>query len=431
MNQIINIIKALQGENSTNEKVAILKANKDNELLKKILYYTYNPYMKYKITEKSLDKMQIDDVIIKGIYIGDIFNLMDELNKNNINDYLRGRVQMFLQGKDKKLQDFYKMMLLKDLRCNISAKTINKVWKGLIPQFNVMLASKYWDSMDRVEGKEFIVTTKLDGSRMVAWKESGIFKAFTRQGQEVLGLAEIEEDFINIPDNIVLDGEILLRNDNDLESKDLYRATMKEVRKDGEKHSLIFNVFDILPLNEFQEGKSKLSCKDRKKILHNLLNGKDLKHIIEVKPLYVGKDTNKIIELLDNAITNGEEGVMVNLSDAVYECKRTKTILKVKKFNEADVKVIDMTEGTGKNKGKLGMITVQFEHKGKLWTTGIGSGFSDNERELYWNQPDILLNKIVTVGYFEISSNANGGYGFRFGTWKSIIRDDKDEISMY
>lgn len=430
MKQIIKIIQELQNTNATNDKIAILKNNKENELLQKVLFYTYNPYMKYKITEKSLDKMD-NGINIKSVYLGDIFNLLDGLNQNNINDKLREKVKMFLQGYEGQECELYRMMLLKDLRCNISAKTINKVWKNLIPQFNVMLASKYWDSIDKVNGKEFIVTTKLDGSRLVMWKENGVVKAFTRQGQEVLGLVEIMKDFENIPNGIVLDGEILLRNDNNLESKDLYRATMKEVRKDGEKYNLIFNVFDILPLEDFKLGKCNFKCIDRKEQLHTLIENNIFKNIVEVKPLYIGKDLNKITKLLDEAIDKGEEGVMVNLSYAPYECKRTKTILKVKKFNEADVRVLDITEGAGKNKNKLGMITVQFEHKGKLWTTGIGSGFSDEERELYWKQPELLLNKIVTVGYFEISSNANGGYGFRFGTWKSIIRDDKDEISMY
>ncbi|MEG1310480.1 MAG: hypothetical protein RR942_06545 [Romboutsia sp.] len=430
MKRIKEIIERLQNTSSTNDKIIILKNNEDNILLQKVLFYTYNPYMKYKITEKLLKKFD-DGLMLKGIYVGDIFDLLDELSRNNINDNLRTQARMFLQNSSEDIKELYTMMLLKDLRCNISAKTINKVWKNLIPQFNVMLASKYWDSVDKVSDKEFIVTTKLDGGRMVAWKENGVFKAFTRQGKEIEGLHEIEQDFINIPDGIVLDGEILIRNDRNLESKDLYRVTMKEVRKEGEKHNLIFNIFDILPLEDFKQGKCKTKCIDRKNQLHELVEKNSFNNIIEVKPLYIGKDIEEITKLLNNAINNGEEGVMVNLSEAAYECKRTKTILKVKKFNDADVRVVDMAEGTGKNKGKLGMITVQFENKGQLWTTGIGSGFSDEERELYWKQPDIIMNKIVTVGYFEISSNANGGYGFRFGTWKSIIRDDKDEISMY
>ena len=423
MEKIVKIIRELQNESSTNGKISILKHNKDNELLQKVLYYTYNPYMKYKITEKTLNKMN-DGVVIKGIYMGDIFDLMDQLNKSNINDYLRGQVQIFLQGQDEEMKDLCKMMLLKDLRCNISAKTINKVWKGLIPQFNVMLASKYWDSIDKVNGKEFIVTTKLDGSRLVCWNENGIFKAFTRQGQEVLGLTEIEEDFKNIPNGIVLDGEILLRNDNNLDSKDLYRATMKEVRKDGEKHNLIFNVFDLLTLKEFQEGKSKEECLHRKSQLHGLMKENNFKNILEVEPLYIGKDLNKITELLNEAISKGEEGVMVNLSDAVYECKRTKTILKVKVMQTMDLKIIGFEKGTGKYQNSLGALIV--DYKGN--DLGVGSGFSDTDREYIWNNRDNLLGRVVEIQYFEETQNQNGGLGLRFPVFK-CIREAGKEVS--
>ncbi|MDC4245612.1 hypothetical protein [Clostridium perfringens] len=423
MERIIEIVRSLQNESSTNNKILILKENKDNELLKKVLYYTYNPYMKYKVTEKTFSKMN-DEAIIKGIYLGNIFDLMDQLNKNNINDHLRGQVQVFLQGQDEEMKDLCKMMLLKDLRCNISAKTINKVWKGLIPQFNVMLASKYWDSIDKVNGKEFIVTTKLDGSRLVCWNENGTFKAFTRQGQEVLGLTEIEEDFKNIPNGIVLDGEILLRNDNNLDSKDLYRATMKEVRKDGEKHNLIFNVFDLLTLKEFQEGKSKEECLHRKSQLHGLMKENNFKNILEVEPLYIGKDLNKITELLNEAINKGEEGVMVNLSDAAYECKRTKTILKVKVMQTMDLKIIGFEGGTGKYQNSLGALIV--DYKGN--DLGVGSGFSDTDREYIWNNRDNLLGRVVEIQYFEETQNQNGGLGLRFPVFK-CIREKGKEVS--
>ncbi|EGT3606792.1 ATP-dependent DNA ligase [Clostridium perfringens] len=423
MREILKIVKSLQNESSTNGKIEILRTNKDNELLKKVLYYTYNPYMKYKITEKLLNKFN-DGLIIKGIYCGDIFNLLDELNRNNINDYLRSQVEIFLQGYSDDIKELYTMMLLKDLRCNISVKTINKVWKDLIPQFNVMLASKYWDSIKKVEGKEFIITTKLDGARLVCWKENGVFKAFTRQGQEVSGLSEIEKDFKDIPDGIVLDGEILLRNDENLESKDLYRATMKEVRKDGEKHNLIFNVFDILPLEDFKQGKCIIKCIDRKSQLHRLIKDNDFKNIIEVKPIYIGKDTRKIIELLDKAITNGEEGVMVNLSDAAYECKRTKTILKVKKMQTCDLEIIDFEEGTGKYKNSLGALVVDYKNN----RLGVGSGFSDSDREYIWNNRKELLGRVIEVQYFEETQNQNGGFGLRFPVFKQI-RELGKEVS--
>lgn len=418
MKNIVKTIKNIQNTSSTNDKLSILKTNKDNELLKKVLYFTYNPYMKYKITEKSLGEGKTHNDY-------DIFDLMELLSKSNINDNLRNLVNSFLtMQQDSELKELYTMMLLKDLRCNISAKTINKVWKDLIPQFNVMLASKYWDSVDKVNGKEFIITTKLDGGRMVAWKENGTFKVFTRQGKEIEGLLEIEEDFKYIPDEVVLDGEILLKNDKNLESKDLYRATMKEVRKYGEKHNLIFNVFDILPLEDFKQGKCKTKCIDRKNQLHELVDKNNFNNITEVKPLYIGMDIEEITKLLNNAINNGEEGVMVNLSNAAYECKRTKTILKVKKMQTCDLRIIGFEEGTGKYKNSLGALIADYKDN-KL---GIGSGFSDSDRKYIWSNKDKLLGRIVETQYFEETQNQNGGLGLRFPVFKQI-REIGKEVS--
>lgn len=146
----------------------------------------------------------------------------------------------------------------------------------------------------------------------------------------------------------------------------------------------------------------------------------------------LGNDESEIMKWLNWAKSNNLEGIMLQIADAVYECKRTKTTLKIKQFQDADLKVLDIIEGTGKNVGKLGAITVQFEVEGKLYTCDCGSGFSDDERSLYYNNKELLLGKIVTIGYFEISQNSKTKeYGLRFPTWKGIIRHDKTEISMY
>jgi DNA ligase-1 len=430
MKEIIEIVEQLRKTSSTNDKISILQKNKDNELLQKVLLYTYDPFRKYGISEKTLET----DVPYNEPTIS-IFELLDLLASSNINDLLRGKVNSFLSyymvnnGSEMEL---YKCILLKDLRMGVNAKGINKVWKDLIPQFNVMLADKYFEKPQKVKGKEFIITQKLDGCRFVLVKdENGQVKYFTRQGQEIEGLVEFEEDSKKIPNNTVIDGELLL-NKEGLHSKDLYRETMKESRKKGIKHRLVLHAFDILTFTEFKQGISKTKCKDRKTQLSNLISQSGFSNIMEVPIRYIGKDENMITKLLDEAISNEEEGVMVNLSDASYECKRTSNILKVKKFQDADLKVLDIIEGTGKNVGKLGAITVQFEVEGQLYTCDCGSGFSDEERELYWNNKELLLGKIVTIGYFEISQNSKTKeFGLRFPTWKSIIRHDKTEISMY
>lgn len=432
MNKILEILNQLE-TSKTNDKIKIISKNKDNELFKKILYYTYNPDLQYGFSEDKLrEGLLKNNNSLRESKWNNLFDMLDELSSSNINDKLRINTYSFINAAPDEYKELYIKVLTKDLRCNIQIKTINKAIKNLIPTFGVMLADKYYNKMDKVEDKEFIITTKLDGGRCVLIKDNNgkaIFK--TRQGKIIDGLVEFKEDIDKLPNGIVLDGELLAINKNNLHSKDLYSVTMKESRKKGDKHDLQLNVFDIIPYNEFISGVSSKNAFERKEILHNLIEQNQFTNIIEVKVLYKGNDINKIEELLNEITSKGGEGVMINL-DSPYETKRTSNILKVKKFQEADVRVLDILEGTKSNSGKLGAIKIQFEYKDKLYTCECGSGFTQEERELYWQHPELLINKIVTIKYFEISQDSKTKeYGLRFPIWTSRIREDKDEISMY
>ena len=420
MKEVINIINKLRNENSTNGKLKILTDNKDNELLKKVLEYTYNPFKKYGVSEKVLIPTNEEFNNIE------LFQLLDLLSNSNINDSLRKTVNSFLGSiQFKEERDLYVCMLLKDLKIGCNSKTINKVWKDLIPSFNVMLAEKYFEKQQKVKGKEFIITQKVDGSRFVLIKDNlGNVKCYTRQGQEVNGLIEFENDFKLIPNNTVIDGEVLL-NKQGLHSKDLYRETMKEFRKKGEKHGLILNAFDILTFDEFKEGKSKTKCKDRKQQLHDLINNNNLTNIIEVPIRYIGKDENMIIKLLDEAVNNDEEGVMVNLADAVYECKRTTNILKAKLMKSCDLCIVGFEEGEGNFKGTLGATLVEYKNN----IVKVGSGYQLEERNSIWANKDKLIGRIMEVQYFEESINSKTGLAsLRFPVFKDI-REIGKEVS--
>lgn len=429
MYDIYRIIKQLQETTGTNDKLDILKEN-DCELLKKVLLYTYSPFKRYKITEKTLDDTIEADL---GL-VSDIFTFADILATNNINDDLRYKTNAFLNNFTPEIKELYTMILLKDLKINLGAKSINKVWKGLIPQFEVMLAKKYYDEIKKVEGQEFILTPKLDGMRCIIIKDNDNIEIYSRQGQLIEGLVEIEEEVkskIEV-DRVVLDGELLLKNDKNLHSKDLYRETMKMARKKGVKTGLQFHCFDCLSLLGFQRGVEDKPFWLRKAELEAEINLKQFKNIICVPTLYKGKDMSVIEPLLDEITSRGGEGLMLNFSDAPYECKRSSSILKIKKFQNCDVRVVGVAEGTGKNKDNLGAITIEFIHEDNIHRCDCGSGFSDYERALYWEHPELLMNKIVTIKYFEVSQDSKTKkYGLRFPTWEGIIRDDKTEISMY
>ena len=428
--KVVEIINGLRGTTKSTEKTAILKENKDNELLKRVLYYTYNSYMKYGVSEKIFDNMAF--VTNKQSSYTDIFELLDTLAKSNINDKLRSDVAVFFGTiEDKEVADLCKCMLLKDLNIGCNVKTINKVFKDLIPTFACMLSESLFknNNIQRVQGKEFILTQKLDGNRILGVKANGKTTFYTRQGKEIDGLVELEEDFKLFPDNMVLDGEILLANDKGLNSDELFRATMKECRKKGEKHNLYFNAFDFVTLDGFYKGIDTTPCATRKERLHSLIVENNFKYIVEVPILYKGKDINKVDEFLQRAIQLSQEGCMLNLCDAPYEAKRVKTQLKVKAMNEIDLKVLGVFGGEGNFKHTLGGITVAFEHEGGNYTVGVGSGFSKEDRELYWAHPELIVRKIARIQYFEVSKNTDGGYSLRFPVFKGVC--DKDEPSYF
>lgn len=439
------LVEVLKGDNSRIAKEKALK-DYDTEANRALLWFIFNPYVVTGISSKKAEKY-------KGKLKLGKFSLLDLVEENNT-DYtdLTNMFNYFKEhntGRDEDLmelekyaqynapyQDLIYSIITKDLKLGITSTTLNKVYgKGFIPSFDVMLAEKYFDDPEGLvpNGTEFVLTTKLDGVRCLILNTEEGPELFSRQGQPLKGFVEIERDMKQLPKGYAYDGELLFENINNLDSKDLYRATMKEVTADKEKHNVIFNCFDILPIEDFKKGKCSIKAKDRKEMLHKCLSlfGNIIYSIKEVKCLYKGTDKSQINYWLDKITSEGGEGVMINIADAPYECKRTKNLLKVKKFQSCDLLVYDLEEGEGQNKGKLGAAKVWFiAPDGNKYSCDVGCGFTLEQREDFWQHKEKLLNRIIEVGYFEITQNQQGGYGLRFPTFK-WVREDKSEISMY
>ena len=293
-------------------------------------------------------------------------------------------------------------MLLKDLKIGCNSKTINKVWKDLIPSFNVMLAESYFKQKENyINGREFVISTKLDGNRLVIIKRNGVVEFYTRQGKLMDGLIEIEEEAKLLDDNMVYDGELISENPSNLPSDELFRITMTKARKKGIKTGLIFNCFDMLPVSDFERGICKIAFIKRKTTLKSLLDSLKLQHIIEVPILYQGTDESKILEWIKWARDNDLEGVMINVSNAPYECKRSKGILKGKVMKSCDLRIIDFEEGEGNFKGTLGATLVEYKDN----IVKVGSGYSLEDRNYIWEHKKELIGRIMEVQYFEESTN--------------------------
>ena len=428
--EVVSIIEELRNTSSTNEKKAILTKYEDKNDLKKLLELTYNPHKKYKMTEKSIDINDFDENGVDGyVCFG---ALLKKLSESNINDKLRQDTNKFLAFTDERIRDLYKCVLLKDLKIGVNATTLNKVWKGLIPagetgvEIKPMLASKF--NFDKPPVGDFAVTEKLDGIRCLAICKEDSIQLFSRQGKLIEGCVSIETTLMGmrmqVGRDFVLDGELLAMNCG---YDTVYKETTKRVKNKNEiKEGIYYMAFDMLEMEEFNQLKGIHKYHERLQKLLDLDKLMGSMFVRIIRPLYIGNDMDEVLELLKVYKKLGAEGLMVNLMDAPYEFNRIKNILKVKVMQTADLRIVGFEEGQGRNAGKLGAILVDF--KGNK--VGVGSGFTDFDREYIWKNQDQYLGKIAEIQYFEITKDKTGTESLRFPVWK-YLRTDKTEPSLY
>ena len=420
-----DFVTEVNANNSKKYKQGVLQKYQDDAVVHRYLKIAFDPYAVYGISTKKLHK-SVPATSITGIH--SIFELFTYLTQHNTGtDQIVGLCQDFLDGIaacDREAADLLEKLICKDLSLGCEAKTINSVIPGLIPTFDVQLAQKYFEKPEKAEGKTFAITTKIDGGRIIAIKENGSVSFFTRAGQRYEGLVDLEREMLEtFPDGTVLDGEITILNDAGIPSKEAYKRAMKITRSDGEKHGLKMKVFDTLSIEEWKAQKGDTDYVTRRAILEGLYFQPAIQRTyFELLPeLYRGTDTSKILELLEEAIANQEEGVMINICDAVYEFGRTWSLMKVKKMNTLDLQIVDFEEGSGRLAGTLGAIHVRYKD-GNI--VRVGSGFSDILRAQIWAAKEKYLYSICEIQYFEETTNADDGISLRFPVFKDF-RPDK------
>jgi DNA ligase-1 len=318
---------------------------------------------------------------------------------------------------------WYRRILIKDLRCGVSEKTVNKVAKKLkldkykVPVFECMLAHDSANHEKKVKGKK-LLEPKLDGVRCITVVdyESRTVTQYTRNGKVLENFTHITDALEGYMDEIgrsyVLDGEVV---------SDSFQDLMKQVhRKSNVKaQDAKLALFDIVPLVEWKQGESIQGQRRRSNMLKTFANIFSDTGCIEIVPqtevdldTMVGevefKDYNK------KMVEGGYEGIMIKDIDSVYQCKRSTAWLKMKPFIEVSLEVKNVEEGTGRNEGKLGAFVCEGTDDGKKINVNVGSGFSDANRDEFWTGRDNIPGQVVEVRADAITQNQDGTYSLRF-----------------
>ena len=319
---------------------------------------------------------------------------------------------------------WYRRILIKDLRCGMSEKTVNKVVPGCIPVFTCALAHDSAKHEKKMTGKKQI-EIKLDGVRVITIIQGNKVEMFSRNGKQFHNFGHIIQELeavvkeYPVPYPLVLDGEVMSANFQDL---------MKQVhRKDGKQSTdAVLHVFDTIPLGCFQNGVWDKPQSFRSAITKHWVEEHKsvLEHVSALDWETVDLDSEegqtRFVELNKAAVDGGYEGVMIKDVDAPYECKRTHAWLKAKPFIEVTLEVKEVEEGTGRNEGRLGAFVCEGIDDGKDICVNVGSGFTDVHRDDYWTHRSSIIGNLVEVRADAVTQNQDGTYSLRFPRFKTF-----------
>ena len=359
--------------------------------------------------------------------------LAEKLNKRELTGHAaRDAINLVMSSATaEQWNGFYRRILIKDLRCGVSEKTVNNVAKKngfdkyKVPVFTCQLAHDSANHEKKMVGPKQI-EIKLDGVRVLTVIKDGKVEMFSRNGKQFHNfghiIAEIEAVLKDkpAPYDLVLDGEVMSANFQDL---------MKQVHRKsgGVAKDAVLHLFDMIPLDKFLEGKYEVEQSKRSQyVWHWVDANKDaLEHVQaldwEDVDLSSPEGQDRFVELNKAAVDGGYEGVMIKDQKAVYECKRSHAWLKAKPFIEVTLKVVSVEEGTGRNEGRLGAIIVEGEDDGYNYHLNCGSGFTDDQRDQFWTNRDNVVGSLVEIrADARTKSQDSDTYSLRFPRFKTF-----------
>jgi len=382
-------------------------------------YLAYNPFYVYNVRQV----IETENLTGRPNPWPKFWALCEELRTRGVTGHAaRDRIEQVSELFDSEQWNVLcRRVLIKDLRCGISEKTLNKVlgktsWK--IPTFTCQLAQDSTDRPAKMKGIKRL-EVKLDGVRVLAVVQGASVTLYSRNGKVFENFPHVAEAiaanrrYIGAYDGrFVLDGEIVGAS---------FQQLMRQAQRktDANTTDMVYHVFDIIPLDSFQEGHYNAQQHKRLDILAGSRARFDETDCLRLMDgIDVDLDTAEGHDVMNryaqDAVANGFEGIMIKDLGAPYECKRSSFWMKWKPTITVDLTIVGFEEGTGRNQGRLGAIIYEGVDNERNIRVNVGTGYSDSDRDEFWAARDQLLGVIGEIEADAVTQNQDGSFSLRF-----------------
>ena len=294
----------------------------------------------------------------------------------------------------------------------VSTGGIEQIRKFQIQLFNPirpMLADRIKSGEDTVKKfqNDFAAEYKLDGERAQIHKQKDTIMIFSRSLENITSYyPDIVEKIskLIISDDVILEAEIVAMNTNSgdfLPFQELmHRRRKYEIDEAVMKYPITVNFFDVL----FSNGKNcmEMEYMERRKLLEKIIKEDDFARLI---PMSIINNEEQILEVLENSINSGCEGLMLKHLNSTYRAGiRGSNWLKLKREyqndlgDSLDLVVIGAFFGKGRRTGKYGtLLLATYNDEEDVFPSicKVGTGFSDESLDQLYQilSPKVTLKK--------------------------------------
>lgn len=429
LDRLQQFVERSNSTNSNTDKLNVLRDYQTDQEVLQALRYVYSPFKQYYVTSKNLKKRS-DLVSPIGNQFGTIFTLLDTLNDRVITGHDAISVVNRFILENRQHEDLIYNIFDRNLKTRSTTSMINKVVPGLVPTFDVALAATYDEKTKKkvnLDSDEWYLSRKLDGVRCLAFFDNfGTVTFKSRSGKPFDTLGNVAKELESLKlYNIVMDGEICIVDENGDED---FQSIIKEIkRKEHTIENPLFQIFDMISLEDFENKTSREKLSERLDNLEMVFHHFDPKYtrVLE-QDLLTSWDMFE--SKMEFSVQSGWEGLMLRKDDK-YQGKRSTDILKVKKFYDEEYIVVDLENSpnrvivNGLEVEEMMLKNVIIEHKGNR--VQVGSGFTIDERRNYFENPNKILGKTITVQYFETTKNQQGTESLRFPVIKAVYQNGR------
>ena len=411
----LEILEALRNTTSTKEKANILTQFKFDADLEKILKYTYDKVdFTYGVTSRT-----VLDFDSKDYCELDMFAVLDALNARKVTGHKAlALASSFANSAENGIKDLFLMILDRDLKIGVNAKTLNKIFKDIVPKPNYCRC----DVLSEKSLKKFqfpaYIQLKCDGSYREACVLDGVVSFKTRSGEpyENPVLAEVMKDF----PNGYYTGEFTLGDAENAADRATGNGNLNSDHPDFD--NIHFTVWDYLTEDEYAL-KVQTNYAERFEKLNEIVKGQKLVHVVPTK------EVNNIQEALKEVsvwMEKGLEGGVLKSMAMKFKNGTSKEQLKIKLKVDVEVRCVGFLEGTKGTKYEGQNKVILFKNdEGTI--QGQCSGMTDAEVLEVTKNPEKYIGKVLSVQFNDLTkAEGNDFYALSHPRFVEF-RDDKNE----